>query len=116
MASIETVILTTPVFKRRVPFSERRSSWNIPYVLPVDCRFECFSPPCSTSPCQNGGTAFQVNKYNSYGCLCVQGIVGEYCEKVNSYFSFALALFSVRRTLMDNLFYKPIKFPFFSKP
>ena len=56
------------------------------------------------------------NKYNSYGCLCEQGIVGEYCEKVNSYFSFALALFSVRRTLMDNLFYKPIKFPFFSKP
>lgn len=55
------------------------------------------------------------NKYNSYGCLCEQGIVGEYCEKVNSYFSFALALFSVRRTLMDNLFYKPIKFPFFSK-
>ena len=37
-------------------------------------------------------------------------------KKVNSYFSFALALFSVRRTLMDNLFYKPIKFPFFSKP
>lgn len=56
------------------------------------------------------------NKYNSYGCLCEQGIMGEYCEKVNSYFSFALALFSVRRTLMDNLFYKPIKFPFFSKP
>ena len=60
MASIETVILTTPVFKRRVPFSERRSGWNIPYVLPVDCRFECFSPPFSSSPCQNGGTAFQV--------------------------------------------------------
>ena len=56
------------------------------------------------------------NKYNSYGCLCEQGIVGEYCEKVNWYFSFALALFSIRRTLMDNLFYKPIKFPFFSKP
>ena len=42
MASIETVILTTPVFKRRVPFSERRSSWNIPYVRPVDCRFDVF--------------------------------------------------------------------------
>ncbi|XP_027037861.1 uncharacterized protein LOC113666293 [Pocillopora damicornis] len=37
--------------------------------------------PCSSSPCQNGGTCIPNYDFNSYDCLCAQGFVGEYCQK-----------------------------------
>ncbi|PFX25319.1 hypothetical protein AWC38_SpisGene10090 [Stylophora pistillata] len=44
--------------------------------------YHLFIPsPCSSSPCQNGGTWIPNYDYNSYDCLCEQGFVGECCEK-----------------------------------
>ncbi|KAL9954491.1 hypothetical protein ACROYT_G042039 [Oculina patagonica] len=37
--------------------------------------------PCSSSPCQNGGTCVTKYKDDTYECHCEGGFVGEYCEK-----------------------------------
>ncbi|CAH3140685.1 unnamed protein product [Pocillopora meandrina] len=37
--------------------------------------------PCSSSPCQNGGTCLANYKEDTYHCLCGDGFIGTYCEK-----------------------------------
>ncbi|PFX16044.1 Versican core protein [Stylophora pistillata] len=37
--------------------------------------------PCSSSPCQNGGTCSANYEENTFNCLCVEGFIGAYCEK-----------------------------------
>ena len=54
---------------------------------------DLFQSPCSSSPCQNGGTCIPNYDFNSHDCLCAQGFVGEYCEKGNWYVSIPSSLF-----------------------
>ncbi|XP_078352410.1 uncharacterized protein LOC144637140 [Oculina patagonica] len=37
--------------------------------------------PCSSSPCQNGGTCLPNYKHGTFECLCEKSFIGEYCEK-----------------------------------
>ncbi|XP_078351725.1 uncharacterized protein LOC144636394 [Oculina patagonica] len=37
--------------------------------------------PCSSSPCQNGGTCLPNYKHDTFECLCRKNFTGEYCEK-----------------------------------
>ncbi|KAL9954487.1 hypothetical protein ACROYT_G042035 [Oculina patagonica] len=36
--------------------------------------------PCSSTPCQNGGTCLANYKHDTFKCRCVEGFIGEYCE------------------------------------
>ncbi|KAL9954447.1 hypothetical protein ACROYT_G041988 [Oculina patagonica] len=38
--------------------------------------------PCSSSPCQNGGTCLPNYKHDTFECLCQKGFTGEDCDKV----------------------------------
>ena len=40
-----------------------------------------FQSPCSSKPCQNGGTCVTNYKDNTLECLCHKGFIGEYCEQ-----------------------------------
>jgi len=40
-----------------------------------------FQSPCSSMPCQNGGTCMRNYKNNIFECHCFKGFSGEYCEK-----------------------------------
>ena len=42
--------------------------------------------PCSSSPCQNGGTCLANYKEDTYHCLCGDGFIGTYCEKGKHFF------------------------------
>lgn len=42
--------------------------------------------PCSSSPCQNGGTCLANYKEDTYHCLCEDGFIGTYCEKGKQFF------------------------------
>ena len=47
----------------------------------------CFSSqsPCSSSPCQNGGTCVANYNCGTFECLCEQtGFIGEYCETIEA--------------------------------
>ncbi|XP_078351324.1 uncharacterized protein LOC144636055 [Oculina patagonica] len=37
--------------------------------------------PCSSSPCQNGGTCVTNYKQDTFECLCEKSFIGEFCEK-----------------------------------
>nr|XP_058965720.1 uncharacterized protein LOC131792365 [Pocillopora verrucosa] len=36
--------------------------------------------PCSSSPCQNGGTCFANYRRDSFECICEEGFIGRFCE------------------------------------
>jgi len=38
--------------------------------------------PCSSSPCQNGGTCLPSYRHDKFKCHCKNNFAGEYCEKV----------------------------------
>ncbi|XP_078352332.1 uncharacterized protein LOC144637032 [Oculina patagonica] len=37
--------------------------------------------PCSSTPCQNGGTCLANYKDDTFECLCDKGFIGEYCKQ-----------------------------------
>ncbi|CAH3128168.1 unnamed protein product [Pocillopora meandrina] len=43
--------------------------------------FPLFQSPCSSSPCQNGGTCIPNFSSNTIDCLCKESFFGEFCEK-----------------------------------
>ncbi|XP_022805572.1 uncharacterized protein LOC111342725 isoform X2 [Stylophora pistillata] len=43
--------------------------------------YQSSKTPCSSSPCQNGGTCSANYEENTFNCLCVEGFIGAYCEK-----------------------------------
>ncbi|CAH3160812.1 unnamed protein product, partial [Pocillopora meandrina] len=63
-------LLSSDKYRDAESYNENMSSHHLSIQL-----------PCSSSPCQNGGTCTPTSEYNSYKCRCEQGFVGEYCEK-----------------------------------
>ena len=56
-----------------------KSSNQVPFIT---MNYFClFQSPCSSMPCQNGGTCVTNYKYNTFECDCDKGFIGEYCEK-----------------------------------
>ena len=43
--------------------------------------FFSLQSPCSSSPCQNGGTCLPSYRHDIFECHCKNRYAGEYCEK-----------------------------------
>ncbi|XP_078351322.1 uncharacterized protein LOC144636053 [Oculina patagonica] len=64
-------LLSSDKFQHPTEYKENKSSHH--YWI---------KSPCSSSPCQNGGTCVTNYEDETYKCLCEGGFIGENCEKV----------------------------------
>ena len=58
-------------------------SFDVSYVNVVHSFFLSILPlqsPCSSGPCQNGGTCIPQYEKDSYVCACVKGLTGKDCQ------------------------------------
>ncbi|XP_022809345.1 uncharacterized protein LOC111346322 [Stylophora pistillata] len=71
--------------KQQLMHTRRLSCWrHLPFgrfsFTAIWLQFK-FQLPCSTAPCQNGGTCQGGHGGDAFKCLCHIGFVGKYCEK-----------------------------------
>ncbi|XP_078350794.1 uncharacterized protein LOC144635576 [Oculina patagonica] len=63
-------LLSSDKYRNTNDFKENKNSHHLSIMS-----------PCSSSPCQNGGTCLPNYKHDTFECLCQKGFTGEYCEK-----------------------------------